>query len=172
MELRNETISGRECSVHVDVYGRFTVQTESGDPLGRGKTMDEALDAAKITLAKRKVRVKIPFIAATGEHGTGTGMHAGTGAVLASFDGVNGIQLSTATETNVFPEGTDADIVEEYMSAVAAEKKAKITQSKIKREHMVDLREVVETACDRVIAEQDARALAAVGDDARGPADR
>jgi hypothetical protein len=86
------------CEVHVSTGGTFEVflrghaEDEDARALANSGTFSEAIERAKPQVRQRKVKTNVPFYRLTDrftsfERGTATGFHAGTGNVLAVFDG-------------------------------------------------------------------------------------
>jgi hypothetical protein len=86
-----DTIAGVEVEILANARGAWEITTsqEGGrrepERLGYAAegTLDEAKSRARTVLAKRKVKVEVPFRLRDGSYGVATGIHAGTGAVLA-----------------------------------------------------------------------------------------
>lgn len=175
--LKRDKIGGLDTLITADKYGDFTVYVDDGTvsigdtitydakreltKLAYGKSLNDAVDRAKTAAAKRRVRVQIPFISREAEHGIATGIHAGTGAVLANIGGMNGVQLSGSADTKVFPGDSDPALVEEYVAEREKIKLAERRCSEIEREHMIRLPDVIGEAIDAKLAEQNERDAAA-----------
>lgn len=169
MELKKETIGGVACTVEVDTYGRFTVKADASDNInasvGSGRTLDEAISAARREVGKRKVKVAIDFITPAGEHGRATGKHSGTGNVLATI-GSESMQLTDYRMRQAFPADIDPDIVERYTQAKLDERDAQKRLNELAA-HLIDLDKVVEEALRAKIREQDEAQRVSAQDDVR-----
>ena len=89
MNVGTKKINGVECEVHASAYGAWEIKDPDGASIGRSEsTLDSAVNAARVTLNKRKVKVEVPFIlVASGKRGVATGLHAGNRKVLITIDG-------------------------------------------------------------------------------------
>jgi hypothetical protein len=82
-------IAGIEVAVEATTGGTFLLKELGSEgiggreTLGSGDTLDQAKSRARTVLAKRKVKVEVPFKLKDGTEGVATGIHAGNGAVMA-----------------------------------------------------------------------------------------
>lgn len=71
--------------------GRWSVCLKSkdgttGEEIGRAESLDKAISQARTKLAKKKVKVEVPFRLRSGKRGVATGIHGGTGNVTARIE--------------------------------------------------------------------------------------
>jgi hypothetical protein len=88
MRLDEIEIAGVLVRVDVNRSGRFYIveaAAEDHQTLGLGDTLEEAKNNARREIAKRKVKVEVPFRTMKGERGVATGRRAGSRKIQAKF---------------------------------------------------------------------------------------
>ena len=84
-------ISGVEVEVWARMGGVYDAEWqiekpgEDGERLGSGETLKQAKAQARTKLAKRKVKVEVPFRLLNGRRGIATGIHSGNGNVTVTY---------------------------------------------------------------------------------------
>jgi hypothetical protein len=153
MLLKTDNIAGTDVEVHVTGNGRFNVKRADDEHvlLGIDATMEDALAKARTTLAKRKVRVNVPFRTLDGEHGLATGLHGGTGRVMARLDG-EACQMDNATLAKALRADTPQDVIDRYIELTNTVRAAQTEQRTIQRDHSLALEQAVKDAVDAALA--------------------
>lgn len=159
MLLKTDNIAGTDVEIHVGTNGHFTIKTpgDNSVTLGDGDTIEQAMGKARVTLAKRKVRVSVLFRTLVGEHGEATGLHAGTGRVLARIDG-EAMQMDYTSLGKALRADTPPEKIDRYLALNEQIQRAQTEQRAIQREHHLDLDKAVK---DAVAAAVEAQAAAA-----------
>lgn len=107
------TISNQDVDVYVSKNGTFSVYrsstSEDDTALGSARTLEDAIQKAKTTIAKRKVKVNIPFYTQNGKAGRITGRHGGNGKILVR---VNGESSQWSDYTKVIKPDAPIDSIE------------------------------------------------------------
>jgi len=149
----NIEVNNVKLELHADRYGNWTVLEKYEDSksksLGQGDTPDKAKNLARIELNKRKIKVKVHFIAMNGESGVATGFHARTGAVLARMEDGQAEQFSS--NQRVFSNRIDEDEIERYIEIGDEIKDLQQEQRKIRDEYEVVLASEVKQAIDHAM---------------------
>jgi hypothetical protein len=159
MLLKTDQIAGTDVEFHVGTHGRFTVKTpgDNSVTLGDGDTIEQATGKARVTLAKRKVCVGVPFRTLDGEHGQATGLHAGTGRVLARLDGES-VQMDHTSLGKVLRADTPSEKIDRYVALADTIRDAQAEQRTIQREYHFDLDAAVKSAVAAAVAAKAAAA--------------
>lgn len=146
MHITNKTINGVDCEVHANgSIGMWSINLE-GKTLGSGDTLDKAIEAARLKMRKAKVSVSVPFITFAGKRGNATGIHAGTGKVLARIDGGRSEQVERYSRA--LRADTPAETVQRMVELQDQIDAAKREMGAIEREHKLNLGEEVQKAVD------------------------
>jgi hypothetical protein len=138
LELRGVPIAA-----FVSDNGRFELHEVSGDGfklLASGETLEAAKRTASAKLARRKVRVRVPFRTLRGGTAVATGYHATSGKVVTT----NGEHQYP--QTVVFPDDVPQDVLDRYAEL---HRQAHVTERAVRaieREHTTTLRALVDAA--------------------------
>lgn len=111
-------LSGVQYEVHANQSGYFQI-TSGERVLGAGETLDKAVQAARSTLHRQKVRVSVPFIQIMGlRRGTATGIHERSGEILVRWEDGNGAKKGAETIRSYSPV-LKADVPEDTLNLMA-----------------------------------------------------
>lgn len=158
MKISVEQMSGYQVEYHASKRGSWEVTTpEAEEILGTGDTLEEAKNRARAQLAKRKVKVEVPFLTSrTFVRGVATGIHAGTNNVLVRTErpfarGEKTEQLTGYGSREVLRADMPDEAKFRLQVARAMEREAASKIRAIEREYGMDLRGEVREAIDREV---------------------
>lgn len=150
------TITGVSLEVGASAAsGNFTLSLD-GEVIGRGETLDKAKAQARAALAKRRVKVEVPFVTKQGERGVAHGIHQRNRTVLVRM-GASGSAAELQGYSEQFRPDIPADVLERFLEAGRAAQLLEKERSAISKEWSLDLRKAVVCAIDEAVAEQEAR---------------
>lgn len=150
--IGQKEIRGVTCDVEADLMGRFTVRLPGEhQSLGYADTLDGAIQQASRKLAQSKVTVAVEFFTKSGEAGVATGLHAGTGNVMARIAGKT-YQL-TYNENRVFDRAMPPDVLERYLTIESQRRALGREMSQIDAQWRIDLDQAVKAAIEAATQE-------------------
>ncbi len=155
MRIGTQTIAGQSVEIHASTQGRWSItmpDTEDRSSLGSGETLEAAIEQARRAIAKRKVRVEVPFITLTGDKGVATGRHAANRDILVRI-GEKAERLDDYARA--LQPDTPAEELTKLTAAKATEKQAQREQRRIENEYKLELGRAVDAAIEAKIAEQE-----------------
>lgn len=139
----NLELRGVPIAAYVTDTGFFELHEVSGDGfklLSAGGTLEAAKRAASAKLARRKVRVRVPFRTLRGGTAVATGYHATSGKVVTT----NGEHQYP--HTVVFPDDVPQDVLDRYAELHRQAHVIEQAQATIEREYTTTLGALVDAA--------------------------
>jgi hypothetical protein len=158
-KLNTIEIAGKQVEVHASAHsmGAAFEMIFDGEVIGRGDTWEKARDKARAALAKKKVRVEVPFITRSGQHGVATGINSRTRKVTAK---VNTTGRSASTQLEKYERVLSPQIVkdgkfEHLMELRQRERDLDREIHAIERQYEMRLGDVVEEAIEAALSESE-----------------
>lgn len=149
-------LSGVEVDVWCSKYGTFVVTTgDEATNLGSDKDLEKACNKARVQIAKRKVKVEVKFITTNGEEGVATGLHAGTGHIMARIDGTSHQITGYGAREQYLSANIPAEKMNEYNQLAQYVRDSQERMRAIVKEYGLDLKAEVEAAIQKKISDQE-----------------
>lgn len=146
--LGTREVNGVELELHANVQGTFWLREPDGEEMGRGDTLDQAVQQARTEINRRKVKVEVPFVTLKGERGIATGRHGGHGKVLAR---VNGKATTLDTYAAVLRGDTPPEVVAEIKRHQQAMAAARAAEFKLRQQWEIRLGHAVDKAIEEAL---------------------
>lgn len=157
--IANDQMSGVDVAINALSNGTWMITVpgdgnERGQAIGQGDTLEKAKAQARTWVAKRKVKVAVPFFSpTTGQAGIATGLHARTRSVLVRYD--DGETDQIMPHTTVLGGDTPREKVEEMTAAQDEVRRLRGVARDIQEAHELKLGAAVERAIEEKIQENE-----------------
>lgn len=164
MRIKSDKISGVEVEIHATENGYWQVRLPGDDSyggLGQADTLEKAKQQARTALAKKKVKVSVPFTiiwhsndTAEARRGTATGIHAKSYDVLVRY--ADGEADTIGSYGTVFRDDVPQDVIDRYILLSTEMRKKQVEMRTIENQHKLDLKKAVREAIEAEARRQEA----------------
>lgn len=157
MVIKTDNISGTQIEVSVNTYGQFSISlSANGTTIAYGDMMEQVYQKARAYIAKRKVKVSIPFRTSVGEHGVATGIHSSNGSVLAKIDGVALQMNGRGNNSVVLKADTPEEDIARLIKITEIVRNLTAEEKRIEFRNSLNLKSAVDKAIEEAIAANEA----------------
>lgn len=150
-------IQGVMCDVFANPDGMWLIRYEDKD-IGRGETIEQAINRARTALNKTRITVSVPLILKDGRKVKGTGFNLKTNGVLILIPGNDGLEEKDEISANeeTFKLDTPPKVIKQYTDNVKLISEAREANRNTEREWFVKGSQMVAAAIEAVKKVQDA----------------